>query len=549
MLLRYLKKIFYNSVAELRMKKNYIHIYLLGLLLLSVACTGKFREFNTDQTGITDEDLIIDDNGYGIRLGIIQQGIYFNYDYGKGKNWPFQLTQNLNADMFSGYMHDAKPLNGGSHNSDYNMQDGWNSAMWTHMYSYIFPQIYQSENATRDTHPALFGITKILKVEAMHRVTDYYGPIIYKNFADAGKHYRPDTQKEVYYEFFNELDSAVVALTSYVEANPESNGFSRFDILLDGRYSSWIKFANSLRMRLAMRISAVEPDKACVEFQEGLNNEYGVFEAETERVAVSTKSGYTNPLGELNLVWNETYMSASMESILTGYDDPRIAVYFAPCTDEQFKNTYRGIRQGTCFSHSHYAGLSKLTVTQTTDAPLMTSSEIWFLRAEAALRGWTDEDEESCYRNGVITSFHQNGIYQVEDYLNSERMAFDFEDTYDNGNNIEARCKVSPKWDSEADKEIKLERIITQKWIAMFPEGCEAWAEQRRTGYPRLFPVRYNHSQNGCIDTEIMVRRLNFPGTLQTEDPDQYLALVETLGDPDDGGTRLWWDVESNGLD
>ena len=252
-------------------------------------------------------------------------------------------------------------------------------------------------------------------------------------------------------------------------------------------------------MRLAMRISAVEPDKACVEFQEGLNNEYGVFEAETERVAVSTKSGYTNPLGELNLVWNETYMSASMESILTGYDDPRIAVYFAPCTDEQFKNTYRGIRQGTCFSHSHYAGLSKLTVTQTTDAPLMTSSEIWFLRAEAALRGWTDEDEESCYRNGVITSFHQNGIYQVEDYLNSERMAFDFEDTYDNGNNIEARCKVSPKWDSEADKEIKLERIITQKWIAMFPEGCEAWAEQRRTGYPRLFPARYNHSQNGCL--------------------------------------------------
>ena len=153
------------------MKKNYIHIYLLGILLLSVACTGKFREFNTDQSGITDEDLIIDDNGYGIRLGIIQQGIYFNYDYGKGKNWPFQLTQNLNADMFSGYMHDAKPLNGGSHNSDYNMQDGWNSAMWTHMYSYIFPQIYQSENATRDTHPALFGITKILKVEAMHRVT------------------------------------------------------------------------------------------------------------------------------------------------------------------------------------------------------------------------------------------------------------------------------------------------------------------------------------------------------------------------------------------
>lgn len=369
------------------MMKGHIYIYLLGILLLSVSCTGKFREFNTDQSGITDEDLVIDDNGFGIRLGIIQQGIYFNYDFGKGKNWPFQLIQNLNADMFSGYMHDAKPLNGGTHNSDYNMQDGWNSAMWTHMYSYIFPQIYQSENATRDTEPALFGITKVLKVEVMHRVTDYYGPIIYKNFANVRNQYRPDTQKEVYYEFFNELDSAVVSLAGYIEKRPESNGFSRFDLLLDGQYSSWVKFANSLRLRLAMRISAVDPDKAYTEFRKGLENEFGVFEAEDERVAVSTQSGFTNPLGELNRVWNETYMSAAMESILTGYDDPRLKVYFEVCTDKAYAGEYRGIRQGTCFAHNHYAGLSKLAVDQSTDAPLMSSAEIWFLRAEAALRG------------------------------------------------------------------------------------------------------------------------------------------------------------------
>ncbi len=531
------------------MKKKHIYIYLLGMLLLSIGCTGKFREFNTDQSGITDDDLLIDDNGFGIRLGIIQQGIYFNYDFGKGKNWPFQLIQNLNADMFSGYMHDGKPLNGGTHNSDYNMQDGWNSAMWTHMYSYIFPQIYQSENATRDTEPALFGITKVLKVEVMHRVTDYYGPVIYKNFANAQNQYRPDTQKEVYYEFFNELDSAVVSLTDYIDKKPDSNGFTRFDILLDGQYSSWIKFANSLRMRLAMRISAVDPDKARAEFRKGLENEFGVFEAETERVAVSTKSGFTNPLGELNRVWNETYMSAAMESILTGYDDPRLKVYFETCTDKAYAGEYRGIRQGTCFAHNHYAGLSKLSVDQSTDAPLMSSAEVWFLRAEAALRGWIPEDEEECYLNGIKASLHQHGIYQMDDYLNSERTAADFIDTQDSENNIPARCRVSPKWNPADDKEIKLEKIITQKWIALFPEGCEAWAEQRRTGYPRLFPVRFNHSRNGCIDTETMVRRLNFPGTLQTEDREQYLALVEALGGPDHGGTRLWWDTGNNRLD
>ena len=195
------------------------------------------------------------------------------------------------------------------------------------------------------------------------------------------------------------------------------------------------------------------------------------------------------------------------------------------------------------------SGLSKLFVLQSTDAPLMTASEVWFLRAEAALRGWTDEDEEACYRNGVTTSFHQWGIYGVEDYLKSELTASDFIDTYDEENNIEARCKVTPKWNPQDDKETKMEKIITQKWIAMFPEGCEAWTEQRRTGYPRLFPVRFNHSRNGCIDTEIMVRRLNFPGTLQTEAPEQYSALMEALGGDDHGGTRLWWDTGNNNLE
>lgn len=131
------------------MMKGHIYIYLLGILLLSVSCTGKFREFNTDQSGITDEDLVIDDNGFGIRLGIIQQGIYFNYDFGKGKNWPFQLIQNLNADMFSGYMHDAKPLNGGTHNSDYNMQ-GWLEQC--HVDTYVF--VYFSTNlSVGECHP------------------------------------------------------------------------------------------------------------------------------------------------------------------------------------------------------------------------------------------------------------------------------------------------------------------------------------------------------------------------------------------------------------
>ena len=124
-------------------------------------------------------------------------------------------------------------------------------------------------------------------------------------------------------------------------------------------------------------------------------------------------------------------------------------------------------------------------------------------------------------------------------------MAFVYHDPVVPGNDIAARCRGSPRWDALADADLKLERIITQKWIAMYPEGCEAWAEQRRTGYPRLFPVRLNHSK-GYIDTETMIRRLPFPAVLATSDPEQYAALVAELGGEDHGGTRLWWDAGRN---
>lgn len=227
------------------MKRFYIYLFAAFCTVFLGACTGNFRDMNDDLTGISDEDLEADDNGFGYRLQIVQQGIYFNYDFGKGKNWPFQMTQNLNADMFSGYMHDPKPLQGGSHNSDYNLQDSWNSAMWQFTYSYVMPQIYRLEQTAREKMPPFYAITKILKVLAMHRVTDYYGPVIYSHFADRGSEYVPDSQQQAYNCFFDDLDEAADILAAWVEEQPEAGEFSRFDLLLDGSYTAWLRFANS----------------------------------------------------------------------------------------------------------------------------------------------------------------------------------------------------------------------------------------------------------------------------------------------------------------
>lgn len=115
-------------------------------------------------------------------MGIIQQGIYFNYDWGSGKNWPFQTMQNLGADLFSGYVHDFNPFNEGKNNSTYYMMDGWNGSTWDNTYGYIMPEVQKSETINEKDNIGFFGITKILKVELMHRLSDLYGPIVYTQF-------------------------------------------------------------------------------------------------------------------------------------------------------------------------------------------------------------------------------------------------------------------------------------------------------------------------------------------------------------------------------
>lgn len=534
-------------------------IYMI-IGVISVSCTGRFKDLNTDKTGITDENMQVDLNHLGIPLDVIQQGIYFNYDYGKGKNWPYQLMQNLSADMFSGYMHDYKPLNGGSHNSDYNLQDGWNGTLWENTYAYIMPQIKRLEDSTRLKYPAVYAVTEILKVEVMHRVSDYYGPVIYTSFGNKKMIYQPDTQQDVYHYFLDDLKTAVGILENYVNLADYTPEFSRFDLLLDGKVESWIRFANSLRLRLAIRMAMADPDKARQEFADALAGPLGVFEEPTQLVAVTTDEEYSNPLGEINRVWGEVYMNASMESILNGFDDPRREAFFEPCPDDvllpdrdgrdsvliPLKGQYRGIRQGTMFAHTLYSALSKIYVNVQTKPILMTAAEVWFLRAEAALRGWTAEDPRICYEQGIRCSFSQWQVAGVETYLQSDCRAADFEDAFTPENNIKARCLVSPRWDDAASDEMKLERIITQKWLAVFPEGCEVWAEQRRTGYPRLFSVRYNNSRNGCVDTEKMIRRLNYPSSILDSDNGQYEMLVNALGGPDHAGTPLWWDTGRN---
>lgn len=178
--------------------------------------------------------------------------------------------------------------------------------------------------------------------------------------------------------------------------------------------------------------------------------------------------------------------------------------------------TYKGVPQGTGVTvkdENRYRLHSKSTITKQTDAILMTAAEVWFLRAEAALRGFTSENVKDCYEKGITVSCQQWGV-NVGDYLTSDATPSDYVDAFEAKYDVKALIKVTPKWDGGASPEEQLERILTQKWIACYPEGYEAWTEQRRTGYPQLFKVFVNNS-GGAIDTNIRIRRLPYPSDIQ----------------------------------
>jgi hypothetical protein len=109
------------------------------------------------------------------------------------------------------------------------------------------------------------------------------------------------------------------------------------------------------------------------------------------------------------------------------------------------------------------------------------------------------------------------------------------------GNNITAPSTVTIAFNAADPFETNLERIITQKWIAMYLNGPEGWAEFRRTGYPKLFPVVTNNS-NGTINTAIQIRRIPFPLSEYNNNLVGVQSGITLLGGADNGGTTLWWD-------
>ena len=537
------------------MKNIYKILTFIGVLslLLNTSCTKDFDEINNDPTQITDKQLEADFQYIGAKYQPIFESIIIT-----NPAWKFQLQQNLNADVFSGYMTNPRPFVSGHNNTTYNLVAGWNNFIWTIPYKNIMNNVaYIEKQATEDGYPVFVGIAKILKVEAMHRVSDVFGPIVYTHYGESVTTGEYDSQQEAYYAFFSDLDEA----ENLIINNMDDTYFKNFDLVYKGKLTKWLRFANSLRLRLAVHIAMTDPTKAQTEAEKALSSPYGIIE--TNEDAFIIHGSKSHPLATICNAWDDIRMNASIESFMRGYNDPRIDKYFSEVKEDDYvtvpviPGTLKGIRNGLPLmsnysdeiaqkaAYVNFAVLHKDVMTP--DLQLMTAAEVWFLKAEAALRGWAGAgDAQTNYETGISVSFEQRGVGSADNYISDNTSTpIDYVDPVNASNSINALTDVTIAWDNGADNELKLEKIITQKWIAMFPDGMEAWTEFRRTGYPKIFPVVSNQS-NGTIDTDIQIRRIPFAVSEYDTNSEAVQNAINLLGGPDTGGTRLWWDTGSN---
>ena len=513
------------------MKKYKLYILAASLALFTAigisACTDKFEEYNTDTSRLTELDASAVGNAFAA-----------SQDRGTMFSW--QLFNSLFGDLQAQYFGNIAQ----NFPSDRNVMVGnWLNGAFNGFYNQVPALLGVLENTApggKAANPAVYAIANIWKVRMYQPMTDYWGPIPYSAVGNGLKQVDYDAQDVIYKDFLTTLAKSTADLQAYKGKNVLGNN----DLIYAGDVDKWILFANTLRLRMAIRISGVEPALAKTNAEAAVAG--GVMEINAHDAYLKTTANNINRMNQAT-AWNEFRMSAAMESVLTGYEDPRMTKYYAPI--EGTTSTYKGIRNGYTqvelgLPENQNTKLSNvndrfLPANQNTNPfEIMMSAEAWFLRAEGALKGWNmgTGTAKTFYEKGIETSMKQWGISDpaaIAAYTASTKTPIAVTGAVVSP----ALTDIPVVWSADASKQ--LEQIITQKWIALWPNGVEAWAEYRRTGFPKLYP-RMN-SESLFVAKDQVVRRVPYTIGESQVNAAGVATGVAKLGGADNEATRLWW--------
>lgn len=511
-----------------RMKKKTI-ITAMAATAVMFGCTAKFEEYNTDPYAIQSGDP-------EVLLPSMIETLMFT-----------QQNNSQMIDQMVGTLGGYFTLSnrwGGQNFDTFNVSDQWNCGPYETPFTAIYTNYFEIADRTGNSGH-YYALATLVKAASMMRVADCYGPIPYSKVRDGQMYVEYDTNEDVYRNIITDLLNSASTLYAYSVENPGDKPLGSGDLIYGGDYSLWAKLANSYAMRAAMRSGDQES------FISAMENSGGYIDDNSDN-AMMDPSVQTNPYYLASASWGDLRTNASIVDYMNGYSDPRLDAYFTNCTYQGYTGVKMGMRSGSAsFNRDEVLQYSMPNFTSTTRLPVFVAAESEFLIAEAAVRGWISEDPQTHYENGIRLSMSQWGATGDTDYYisNTTAVPADHKD-FRSGQEYDRSTEVTVAWDSSAADEEKIEKIITQKWIAMYPMGLEAWAEYRRTGYPELCPAIDNLS-DGVIgttgdDMARGMRRLRYPYTERDYNLSNYTAAVQMLGGTDNESVDLFWTRKKN---
>ena len=503
----------------------------LGIIILSFGCTDDFEEINTNERVLSELDPATIGNVYA---RCQYRGFFINYH---------QTRQTLFADYYCQY---TSNLQNAFPSDRYVLVGGWLNGSWNAFYTDLAGNLAEVLKATDpNENPGLepqHALAQIWRVITYERMANYWGPIPYSQVNNAESAVPYDAEEDIYKSFFTILDDALSTLA----ANQGGNAFGTHDQIYGGDIDKWITFGNTLRLRIAMRISDIEPGLAQQQAEKAVSD--GVMLSTDHDALFQTTANSPHNMPRM-LPWNEFRMSATMESVLKGYEDPRLPIYWSPAASD---GEYRGLRNGYevvdlgSKPELNIDNLSEpgpqwkpVSVRDNLPYEILMSPEAYFLRAEGVIKGWNmGGTAEEFYNKGIEMSMRRWGIVDdtaIAAYQQSSNVPTSTHDAPEPVSNIPIKFNAG-------DDAVALEQIHTQKWIALYPDGWEAWADLRRSELPRMYSRMA--SENPDVGAGELMRRVTFVSGEYTTNGPAVQDAVSKLGGPDKGSTRLWWDPQ-----
>lgn len=388
------------------------------------------------------------------------------------------------------------------------------------------------------------AVARILRAWFFWHMTDRWGDIPYKDALQGLSNFTPayTSQKDIYYDLLKELKEAAAQIN-------ENTAAVKGDILFNGDMEQWRKFANSMRLIMALRLSKIDPAKGQTEFADAAAGDLISSNAENAvYVHLANQANQSYWYYVFNVQGRQWYWaSETIVNYMKGLNDPRLPIFADPAPNG---TGYFGVPYGLDGNAVGQIPSAKVSLTgvhiRTQNSPcyILTNAQVKFALAEAAKIGWIpggDAVAETNYNSAIEASVRQWNRLTFKQYDPSkdkqvEKLPYNPDDAGD-VTGLPAYMANAAVAYTPADA---LKKIGYQRWLHLYSNGYEAWAEWRRTGYPELTPAPNNNNTP-------IPRRQAYPVKEQNINGTNYTNAVKAqpgLNGVDDLKGRMWWDKQ-----